>query len=198
MGTGDLSFQVLDTLANAPSSVAGIYADLVYLMGYDRVRVLQCLRSTLDALEQRGSLLARVASPDAGGGLTPALPSDKARCWDAYVAWLPTADRDDLAIDEIGLWYGLTDSGRAAWQASGTGKEAELWALDDDATTQTISIVAETQEAAERRLAEWLVGHGDVAIASTESRPVAHVKFRSGQTLVSGVRLTCEYLRRGT
>jgi hypothetical protein len=198
MGTEDLSRRVLDTLVNAPSSVAGIYADLVYLAGYDGERVLVPLRSTLDALEQRGWVLARVAPPEVEGGLTLASHSEKDRCWDGYAAWLPRAARDDLAADEIGLWYGITESGRDAWRASADDGKAELWQLDDDSVKQTISIVAGSKEAAERRLTEWLLSRRGVAVSSKEVSRVAGVKLRSGQTLVSGVRLTCGYARTGT
>jgi len=194
MNAEDLSFQILDTLVNAPSSIAGIYADLVYLLGHDRAGILKPLRSTVDALEQRGLVLARVAPSETGGGLKLASATDKERCWDSYVAWLPTARREDLAADEIGLWYGLTESGRAAWQSSNAERKAELWELDEDAAEQAISVVAGNQEAAERRLTEWLQQRRDIVVSSKESRPVAGAKLRSGQTLLTGVCVTYTYV----
>lgn len=193
-----MSFQVLDTLVNAPSSVAGMYADLVYLMGFDRERIVEPLRATLDTLEQRGWVVARMAPPNEGGGLRLASRGDRDWCWLEYAVWLPKATRDDLAADEIGLWYGITESGRDAWQTVGADAEAELWELDEDAERHTVSIIAGSEEAAERRLSEWLLRRPDIAVTSKELSTVVGLKFRSGRTLLSGVRLISGYTLRGT
>lgn len=192
MSTEDsFSFRVVDTLVNAPSSVAGIYADLVYLLGMDAHQVLESLRRSLDALEQRGWVLARLQAED--GNLKSASEEDKRRSWNQYVGWLPSAARDELAVDEVGLWYGITEAGRAAWNAWAGESHEALWQLDEDATKRLVSVVAENEEAAERRLAEWFSERGGFMPCTKEVSPVADVQLRSGRVLARGVRLTCSY-----
>jgi len=185
------SFRVLDTLVNAPSSVAGVYADLVYLLGFDAHQVLAPLRRALELLEQRGWAQARLQ--EEGGSLKQASDDDRERCWKQYASWLPSAAREDLAVDEIGLWYGITDEGRTAWSAWAEEPEDAPWQLDDDAVKGVVTVIAENEETAERRLAQWLAARGGSTAAKKEVSPVAEVQLRSGRVLSRGVRLRCTY-----
>lgn len=186
------SFRVLDTLVNAPSSVAGIYADLVYLLGFDERGTIASLRQSLDQLEVRGWVLARTQS---GATLKVAEEDDKTRCWARYAIWLPHAAREELAVDEIGLWYGITETGRDAWSAWATQAEEDPspWQLDDDAVKCLVTVVAESEDIAERKLAEWLSRRGRLPTGSKNVASVAHLELRSGRVLPVGVRLTCSY-----
>jgi hypothetical protein len=98
-------------------------------------------------------------------------------------------------VDEIGLWYGITEKGREAWSAWATRDEddSSAWQLDDDAVRRLVTVVAESADAAERKLAEWLSRRGRLPTGRKEIASVAHVKLSSGRVLPVGVRLTCSY-----
>ena len=197
MSTEDsFSFRVLDSLVNAPSSVAGIYADLVYLLGFDRRQVLVPLRQALDRLEDRGWVLARLQKE--GGELEQASTDIKERCWKRYASWLPDAAQDDLAADEVALWYGITEPGRTAWSAWADEPKDATWQLDDDAIEHRITVVAESENSAQQRLEEWLSKRGCIASGGKQVSAVAEIRLRSGQVLAQGVRLTCSYRQRAS
>src|SRR4051812_6259804 len=142
MGTLDsLQFQVLDVLVNAPSSVAGIYGDLVYLAGYSP-NVIQPCHHALDLLEERGWAISRAMTAD-GQFAALSSPARDSR-WARYISWLAIAERTDLALDEIGLWYQITEAGRAAWAVWAGDTTRTLWQLDDDPGVLSIAVTAET------------------------------------------------------
>lgn len=192
MDTETLSFHILDALVTAPSSVAGIYADLVYLLGFDRQQVVEPLHHALETLESRGWVAARLSQPNTEM-LRPASGDEKEQCWRRYAVWLPAITRNDLAVDDIGLWYGLTDAGRTAWQTFGVGAPADTWELDEDAEQRKVSVVAESREIAELRLSEWLLRRPGITITAKHVSPIAMCKLRNGRMLYSGVRIMGDY-----
>lgn len=187
----ELFVLVLDPLANGPSSVAGLYSDLVYVAGIDARELPEQLRDRVERLERRGWVRARLQ--DQVGCLAPASDAERQRCWQQYARWLPTATREELAIDEIGLWYGMTDDGRDAWRHWAGEHDDALWELDDDLEGRIVAVVARSEELAHRRLAEWLAARGHVATGLRETTPVRDVHLRSGRVLAQGVRASCRY-----
>jgi hypothetical protein len=190
MSSDSLQFRVLDVLVNAPSSVAALYGDLLFLCGY-KPSVLNPLRHALDDLEKRGWVIAKLMTHE--GQFEQQGRDRREPLWVRYASWLPEARREDLAVDEIGLWYALTDAGRAAWNAWGGEPAAELWQLDDDPGASSITVTAETSEKAERVLQHWLdTNHERVLCRRTVS--VRDVQLRNGLLIADGVQIVCSYL----
>jgi hypothetical protein len=144
---------LLDLLVDGPSHIAGLYGS--YVKHVEAVPV-DALTQMVRQLEDCG--LIRLWFQDAGDS-RPATPSERDRALAAYEAELRSADLESLYHDEIGLWCEITDRGRERWR--GAGCEAELdgvrWTLDEQLSTHTLTIRAETQHAAERVLQWWLV-----------------------------------------
>jgi hypothetical protein len=189
-GLDTLEFQVLDALANGPSSVAGIYGDLVYLRRHDAVGLIEHLRRALDALETKGWAVARLMTST--GAFEKVPEEGRSAKWAAYQRWLPNAQRDELAIDEIGFWYRLTPLGREAWVAS-AGEPADDWELDDNVVTKVITIVAADVKTAEKILAQWISTRPTIQARERHHTEPHEARLRNGRVLPSGVRLTCRY-----
>lgn len=189
-----LELDTLDTLVHAPSSVAALYGTLVWLRGHDRVSAIDALRAALEALEREGAVAGAVMTPD--GHFEEVSDAARARCWQEYARWLPTADRGDLALDEVGLWYRVTDLGRQRWHSLESGSTNELWQVNDDRTAGRLEVDASSEKIGEQALERWLASHPDVAVHEKTVHAIAQVTLQSGQRIAPAVRISCHYRSR--
>jgi len=186
-----LEFRVLDVVVNAPSSVAGVYGDLVHVLGYSPT-VLDALRGACDALERRQWVICRLMTAE--GQFIQPTDDQRESCWSQYGGWLPGALREELAIDEVGLWYRLTDAGRQAWEAWSDESRHERWQLDDDAIAGRIMVTAESTEIAERALKAWLDAHPSYRVTQNQVAVGTGVPLRSGEVIERGVTVDYWYV----
>ena len=114
-----------------------------------------------------------------------------------YGRWLPQATASEVAVDEIGLWYQITERGRQAWsQSSGSsGDDRDRWMLDDRADQGILEVRAGRNDVAEAALDKWLAEHGEVQeIPGTrESVKIPEFVMRDGTRVPDGVLVTCRY-----
>jgi hypothetical protein len=179
---------LLDLLVDAPASVAGLYGDLVYYHGH-QADVIEPLRVALEQLERREWVFA---STESGRRLDPRF-DERARLWERYAFWLPMAQREDLPIDGIGLWYELTDAGRRTWKAEVSEPVTEHWELEDETPSRRLWVTAESDEACERVLKSWLDTHPRIQLTSRMAMVVIDFRLRSGRVLARGSQMICAY-----
>jgi hypothetical protein len=184
---------VLDLLVNGPSSCAGIYGSVLRHSesGKEAGAVSWLLRSLGDMME-RGLLQAAMM---ADAGFVPANPGDIDSACAAYESWLPTANPDELASDEIGLWFELTPLGRAEWLRGNTDV-VDPWLLDEDLYEGTVRVCAETEQLAFERLQWWLAQNPGTTLEEYRTRPVASFTPRHGQPVSGGTEVVGR-VRRG-
>lgn len=187
--TNELQFQVLDSLINAPSSVAGIYGDLVWLRHYDRWAIVDALETAIEGLEARGWVAVARVAPD--GSFEALTTASRTACWEEYRNWLPNAEREELALDEVGVWCRVTGAGQAAWE-DWSGQPGGQWQLDHDVGARRVTVEAATQQLADQILERWLSDNSAVALRK-ERKDVLGAMLRSGSTINRGVRVDCVY-----
>lgn len=179
---------LLDLLVDGPSHVAGLYRS--YVKHVEAVSVGD-LAEMLRQLE--AARLIRLWLQEAGKPV-PASALERDRALSAYEAELDGADLDSFYHDEIGLWCDITGLGRERWKEAGLKVELDgaRWTLDEQRSTNTLTIMAETEHAAERVLNWWLDRHGQRGPASEITiHVVPHFELRGGEHVQGGVKLTC-------
>jgi hypothetical protein len=184
---------LLELLINAPCSVAGLYGDLVWLCGLSSDAALRELPRTLELLEQQG--LVSIEHVTAEGTVEPASAAGRSAAWSRYRSWLPGASRDELAIDEVGLWYRLTDAGRAMWTASSRSRGHRKWQLVENPMDAQLVIDAESEPVAHAALLGWLSRNPGTVIETERRSKTSGVRLRSGLVIDAGVRVECSYRR---
>ena len=200
-GLPELEYDLLDLLVDGASSFAALFTSLRRrraAAGVEPARLLEVLWG----LEARG--LLRVRRRDVQGGVREAGPEDRARALEAYEAWLPRASAAEVGVDTVGLWFELTEEGRAAW-ALWSGSELdprERWVLEDRSREGVVEIRAGWREVAESVLKRWLALHGDVevlpgSITVTRLDPADGAAGRARPRIREGVLLRCRYRRGG-
>lgn len=186
-------FDVLDLLIDGPSSVAALYAALVRHKGYNRQRLdLGTLKRDLEEMEREGWLIA--ARMSESGMFSAVGNHDREAAFRRYASWLPTADLDDLALDEIGLWYELTDKGRGEWRRRAPICPEELeraWTIDEVPSHGVVVVRAKTEALANEALQQWLTLNPHLRLDPSSTLISREPTFRlSNGTLVrDGVRI---------
>jgi DNA-binding PadR family transcriptional regulator len=72
----------------------------------------------LRRLEERGVVTSWQVTTDAPPDYRSATESDLIQAKARYEEWLVNTRPDDLAVDEVGLWYEITDDGFSEWRDS--------------------------------------------------------------------------------
>ena len=102
---------VLDLLVDGESLFAALFFGLRRHWGHTEVEVDEALE-ILQQLEDRRLVQARQMEPD--GTFRAPVAADYERSRREYCQWLPQASASEVAVDEVGLWYQLTERGREA------------------------------------------------------------------------------------
>lgn len=194
MHVRDIDAHVLDLLVDGESSFAALYYGLSRHWDHPEVDVGEALR-VLQHLEDRQLVRARQMEPD--GAFRAPVAADYERAKREYGLWLPQATASEVAVDEIGLWYQVTERGRQAWsQWSGSsGDDRDRWMLDDRADQAILEVRAERKDVAEAALDRWFAEHGEVQEVSGTREAVKIPEFvmRDGTRVSDGVLVTCRY-----
>jgi hypothetical protein len=190
----DIDAHVLDLLVDGESSFAALYYGLSRHWGHPELDVDEALR-VLQDLEDRQLVGARQMKPD--GAFRPPVASDYEKAKREYGLWLPQATASEVSVDEIGLWYEITERGRQAWSqwAGSSRDDRDLWVLDDRADEGLLEVRAGRKEVAEAALDRWLAEHGEVQEVSGTREAVKLLEFvmRDGTRVSDGVLVTCHY-----
>ena len=178
-------------------SVAVLFGTLVGIKGYPRSLDVSSVIQALDSLEERGWVRALQMTPD--GDWRQPTQEDRVRDLSAYQAWLPSVDLDyerAFAIDEIGLWYEVTENGLIEWRRRHPGDQPlDTWQLDDDMVARRLSIHAASIDVAEAALKSWQSDRPNTRL-KPESRRLEKCgafELGSGSVISNGYELTYEY-----
>ena len=97
---------------DGPSSFAALYGSFVRVYGETRDP-----GEIFDQLIQlRNENLVKAWQMDEDGSFSATTESDFRRARDGYRSWLPKASFDELSIDEIGIWFEITEVGLQSWR----------------------------------------------------------------------------------
>jgi hypothetical protein len=177
---------VVDLLANGPSSFAAVYGFLVRTGATPRdFDLVWC---DMADLERAGIVSASRLT--AQGVFEHPSDSWRLNAVSEYRVWL--ADLEDvspeaLSVDEIGLWYLLTEQGQALAQADPTGAP---WSLDVDEAASLITVQAGNESTARRALADWVSTNPECSEANVvEVMPIEEFVLRTGQVVRPATRV---------
>lgn len=189
----EIDAHVLDLLVDGGSSFAALYFGLSRHWGHTATGVDEALE-VLQRLEDHQLVHPRQMEP---GGFRAPIAADYERAKREYSQWLPQATASEVAADEVGLWYQITERGRQAWSrwAGGNGDDRDRWMLDDRADQGILEVRAERKDVAEAALDRWLAEHGEVQEVSgtRESVKIPEFVMRDGTRVPDGVLVTCRY-----
>ena len=125
----DLQAHALDLLVDGPSSFAALFMALRRHWGHRTADVDDVLE-VLNRLNDDGLVESRQMEPD--GTLRVPNAADLTRARLEYSLLLPVATAAEVSVDEVGLWYEITEAGREAWSAWGEPrlKDGSRWTLE--------------------------------------------------------------------
>lgn len=193
----DLAHQLLDLLVDGPSSGAALYRSLLRNYGHGAKIPTAEYLDALEGLERQRWIRVRQMTGDG----TYREPSSEERLL-ARTAYGNGAglSATDPSVDEVGMWYELTPSGRHEWERwedNMLGAHRNPWTLDDSSENQTIVVCAKTRTAAESALSEWLSSNPGLRVLSDtlSIEPVSEFILKNGEVVRQGVRLACRYER---
>jgi len=132
----------------------------------------------------------------ATGAFTNTTDNDVRTARSRYREWLPNAAKDERAVDEIGLWYEITESGRDEWTQWSQDPEAlPRWALDDDSVSRVVTVRAASLSDAENALSTWAAQNPRIELVyeTKEIAQLSQFRLRSGVLLTDGITVTCGY-----
>lgn len=190
----ELAQLVLEYVIDSPQPVSGIFG--LISRYYPELRVdPRTLLETLWKMEDDG--LVRGIILDPSGDQAEPVKADRQNILQRYENWLSQIRIDDVLVDEIGLWYGITPVGQSAWRESTQGIEPGRWRLEEfhDNGDVRVTVLAVDRSVAESILAEWVSRNSHL---SELEPPVFEddVKFTlaGGFNVDHGVRLRSRYL----
>lgn len=198
----EMQHRLLDLLVDGPSSFAALFGSLRDHYGY--VATGATVEAVIDALcemAKRSWVTPTTMSPT--GTFRRTTEEDICTSRKRYREWLPNAARGELSVDEIGLWYEISDAGRSEWtrwsQEAGNKDEAR-WTLDDDSVSRIITIRSANISEAEDALSTWVAQSPKIELMqeTKETSPLSRFKLRDGTEVTDGVILTCAYRLRET
>ena len=194
-----LQNNLLDLLVDGPSSFAGLYAGLIRHCGYQSSLNVSLVGETLMEMEQLELVRAQQMADD-GSFHTPSREEHERDLLN-YQAWLPSADLNDLSVDEIGLWYELLAKGHEEWKQwidDQDQNELSLWSLDDHSDPHTIVIRAQSLELALERLRWWLSRNADVELVGNSQmiQTIPAFTLHDGTVVSNGIKLSYQYRKQ--
>lgn len=186
-----LQASVLDLLVDGPSSVAGLYAAAVRNLVLSEPLRVRELVDAAEALRKKGLLRAWITVEEGD----PLSPSN----WDVeeavrqYEEFVPKARLEDLAVDEIGLWYEITTLGRIAWNDGSQELGAANWKVEESRRDRLVRVYAEKVETAEALLRGWAEDNPDLFLNLELAviRDSVDFTLGSGSRSVRGVEISC-------
>lgn len=183
----------LDLLVDGASSVAAIYASAVHTLALlDRVEP-RALVHALERLRKMGLVTAWIEADDKIRRTPTAWDIEESiKEYEARPLTLATVE--DLAVDEVGLWYEITDAGRARWRSAGSIPDTSRWRIEQIMEEGVVRAYAHDRPTAERVLREWASTHscGDVDLTRAVVRNNVSFLLADGSSVV-GVEITCPY-----
>jgi hypothetical protein len=193
----EIDAHVLDLLVDGESSFAALFFGLRRHWVHTEVDVDE----VLDVLQRLEDLqLVHARQMDRDGTFRELIATDYERASREYCQWLPQATASEVSVDEIGLWYQLTERGREAWSQWSGGNEEyhERWMLDDRADQKILEVRADRRDVAEAALDRWLAEHDEMLEVSgtREFAQIPEFVMRDGTRVRDGVLVTCRYHRR--
>lgn len=189
-----LQCDLLDLLVDGPSSFAALYGALVRHWGYPAHTEISMVLEATRGLEAEGAVLSWQMAED--GRFHKPTEAEFADDLAAYQRWLPGAQFEELSLDEVGLWYELTEMGRERWRLECRRTEGPIegrWTVDDEVEARTIVVQAKTAAVAEGVLQDWLSSHPKVLPVAKHIEFVPAFALRDGTVVSDGVKLVCEY-----
>ena len=195
----DIEYHALDLLVDGPSSFAALFHGLRVHWKHWELSVIRLL-GIFKEMETRGLVRASQMSPD--GTFRDPIPEDYENAVHGYSQWLPHATASDVAIDEVGLWFRLTEKGRREWTqwTENHPEGRDYWQLDDLVEQGVLEIRAENQDMAVTVLEKWLAEHREVRVIpqSRVSIEIPSFVMRDGTRIANGVLLTYRYRKGNT
>jgi len=190
----ELSAALINLLIDGPSSFAALHRSVIRNCAAFSAVSVPATFSRLQSLEDAGLVRVTQMESDGKSWRTPTA-TDRERALRAYENWLPTASDEAVSLDEVGLWYEITESGRESWiDHQSAADRAAAWSLDEVGNS-TVSIRAESEEVAENTLRWWLSERApkNVSQADKRIRPIAGFALKDGSWIKGGVELTYTY-----
>ena len=190
---------LLDLMIDGQTSFAALYSAINRLWPgkgpplRERLDV-EVVWDALCSMERSGWVKAKLMTPKSEwADMNDELRTDaKLR----YLGTLPHATYEDMALDEVGVWFQIQPAGRAEWERLATVNDAsEKWMLDQDSSTATIIVCANNVHQADKVIADWLSHHLDIEIIP-ESRivqPSAGFRLHDNTYIEGGIRLRVAY-----
>jgi hypothetical protein len=194
-----LQNNLLDLLVDGPSSFAALYAGLIRHCGYPQSLSVSLVGETLLEMEKLELVKAQQMASD--GSFHPVTDEERQCDLIAYQVQLPTADLNDVSMDEIGLWYELCPKGRGEWRQwidAQDRNEMTLWTLDDYSESHTVVIKAQTLEVAQVKLQWWLSINTDVELISNSRmiQTIQEFTLQDGTVVHNGIKLSYQYSKQ--
>jgi hypothetical protein len=194
-----LQSNLLDLLVDAPSSFAALYGGLVRHCGYSPGVDVAVVLDALLEMERREWVKAKQMADD--GSFRVPTPTERNANLLAYQEWLPNADFKELSVDEVGLWYEITDDGRVEWKQRVDDDEktgSHRWTLDDFSENQTLVIRAASLEVAQGILRWWLSKNPEVELEndSQDIQLGSEFTLHDGTAVADGIELSYRYRKQ--
>jgi DNA-binding PadR family transcriptional regulator len=194
--SNSLQHDLLDLLVDGPSSLAALFGSLVRNCGRPADLPISEVMDILFQMERDGWVRASQMDPD-GIFHQPVTGPERLRDRVAYEKWLPNSRLHELSVDEVGLWYEITETGRAEWRRTSQGKQQtqSRWMIDDLRESKKLVVYADKLETAKKALDLWLLQHRGIELKDETEAVVSGITFstRNGTRIEDGVRITYEY-----
>jgi hypothetical protein len=197
-GTGvnerDTLFDLLG-MVQGETSFAAFFVAFAEDLGYARSESGRAL-AALRGLAHEGFIDAW--QMEDSGAFRPAVEADWDKAAAQYPGWLVTATRDDVALDEVGLWFTFTPRGWEQWERVVHPNDAAAWTMEIDRDARVIEVRAKTLEAVERAL----VAHGErdpyeEVPGTREVTAIDGFEWPKGRPIVGGLVVRLKYRDRG-
>ena len=187
--------EVLDLLVDGPNSFASIYYGVHSVQKHTVIEVADILSVLLEFV---GCGFVQVVQDlERGVSRVPSV-EDVEKAEKEYNEWLfSSIGMSETSCDEVGLWFNITKTGRAAWaEWFGVRPEDQAhWSLNDRVCQRILEVRADRSELADRVLDNWLAEHGNIQVISgtRAMKKAVPIVFSDGTEVLDGVLLTCRY-----
>ena len=151
MKPNEIEVHVLDLLVDGESSFAALFFGLRHTWGHANLAPDEVLAVLCD-MEKRNVVQSSQMQRD-GTFAAPTLDDiEKARR--DYALSLANPTLSDVAVDEVGLWFQISDRGRTVWSkwSAAADETNEYWTLDDRVEEKVLEVRAVRRDVAEAAL----------------------------------------------
>jgi hypothetical protein len=131
--------------------------------------------------------------------------SEREERYARYRTWLPAeTDLGALQMDEGGMWYAMTEKGRAYWRAHLPDDYVEppLWRVTEDFEREpkTVTVLAESVAVANTAIESWKTTNPDwqEVPGSRQTQHLPRFELHPDRIIIDGVKLTFRKAQRPT